>query len=257
VRYAFDANHERVYDLRVSGVTDAAGSPQRYERSMNGSFMELKIGDPSRMVSGTQTYLITYVVFGVLNSFPDHDELYWNVNGSSWPVSTGEVFAMVHLEGGGLTRAQCYEGATGSQEPCNFLMGDDRAGFVTKRSMASGEQLTIVAAIRKGAVSEPTPLLVRAPTADRDAQSYFSVAPPLIGISIGVLLAGAAILMLLWWRHGRDRVFTTIYYLSQNPEEETRPSSTAIRSSWNTRRPKACVRPRWGSCSTSASIRRT
>jgi len=223
VRYAFDATHDRVYDLQVRSVTNAGGVAWQYKRSTVGPNVELKIGDPSRTVTGTQTYVITYVAKGALNSFPDHDELYWNVNGASWPVPVGEVFAMVRIDGGGLTRAQCYEGATGSQEACNFLMADDRAGFSAKRPLGQGEQLTIVAAIRKGVVAEPAPLLVRSSNADRGAESYFSIAPPVIGISIVVLLAGAVVLVLLWWRHGRDRVFTTIYYLSKNPEEETRP----------------------------------
>lgn len=47
----------------------------------------IKIGDPGVLVSGTQRYVISYTVDGVLNSFAEHDELYWNVDGALRPVS--------------------------------------------------------------------------------------------------------------------------------------------------------------------------
>lgn len=223
VRYDYDAAHERIYHVRVQSVTNAGGLPQHYVQSPNGPYTHLKIGSPSQTVTGVQTYVITYTVIGVLNSFADHDELYWNVNGAKWSVPTGEVFAMVHLEGGGLTQAQCYEGSTGSREPCNFLAGDDRAGFVTTRAIAPGEQLTIVAAIRKGVVSEPVPILRSSASLDGDGQSYFSINRWTLGGAVLILIAGAAVLFVVWWWQGRDRVYTTIYYLSKNPEQETRP----------------------------------
>jgi hypothetical protein len=38
-----------------------------------------------------------------------------------------------------------------------------------------------------------------------------------------VLLAGIGLLLLSWWRSGRDRVYTSIYYLTNNAKERTRP----------------------------------
>lgn len=221
VRYAFDGSHDRAYDLRIRSVTNAAGTPWPYQRSQIGPDAELKIGDASRLVTGTQTYLITYEVRDALNGFPDHDELYWNVNGGNWSVPSMEVSATVRLDGGGIERAQCYEGPRGSQEPCNFLSADDRAGFVTKRAFAPGEQLTVVVGLRKGVVVAPTVKLID--TNPGFVESYFNITPWTVGITLAVFLAGLGFLLVKWWRSGRDRVFTTIYYLSRNPAEEPRP----------------------------------
>ena len=38
-----------------------------------------------------------------------------------------------------------------------------------------------------------------------------------------IFIAGAAGVLALWWRHGRDRVYRRMYYLTNNPEEQTRP----------------------------------
>jgi hypothetical protein len=221
VRYGYDGHHDRVYDLKVRSVTNAAGAAIPFQRSQNGLNVELKIGDAGRTVTGPQTYVITYELKGALNAFPDHDELYWNVNGADWGVPSAEVSATVLLDGGGLERAQCYEGVTGSQEPCNFLAADDRMGFVTKQALAPGEQLTIVAGLRKGAVAEPTLKLVD--TNPGFVDTYFTVTPWTVGTTLVVLLTGIGFLLVSWWRSGRDRVYTSMYYLTNDAEERTRP----------------------------------
>ncbi|HYM15674.1 MAG TPA: DUF2207 domain-containing protein [Dehalococcoidia bacterium] len=221
VRYPYDASHERVYGLTIRSVTDGSGMPRPYERSQAGKNVELKIGDATELVTGPQIYVITYDVRGALNAFPDHDELFWNVNGANWPVPTAEASAFVRLDGGGIERVQCYEGVNGSQQPCNSLSAADRAGFVTRRALQPGEQLTVVVGLRKGAIPEPVSQLVNLHPGFVD--SYFRVTPWTVGIALAILAAGFAVLFGTWWRGGRDRVYTTVYYLSHNPEEEKRP----------------------------------
>lgn len=82
-----DDKHRRIYGFEAVSVTDAAGKPWPYSQSRVGANVRLKIGDADRTISGKQSYRILYRVHDALNAFPDHDELYWNVNGPDWPSS--------------------------------------------------------------------------------------------------------------------------------------------------------------------------
>src|SRR5256714_6022919 len=117
-RYAFDDTHDRLYRLSVQSVTDASGRAVTYQ--VGGSDgTEIKIGDPGRTVSGKQSYRIRYTVSGALNAFGDHDELYWNVNGDQWGVSSALVTASVTAPvPASIQKVTCFEGPTGSTDPC-------------------------------------------------------------------------------------------------------------------------------------------
>ncbi|HEX5478922.1 MAG TPA: DUF2207 domain-containing protein [Dehalococcoidia bacterium] len=222
IEYAYDAKKDRVYGFDVMSVTDANRQPLKYEQSRNGTNVRLKIGDPDETVTGKQSYRISYRVTGALNAFADHDELYWNVNGPDWPVPTKYAAAVVRIPGGVYPRISCFEGPTGSTEPCRSLVSDAGEGamFSGTRPFASGEQLTVVVAIPPGAVAAPQIRLVDKPKSA--FEQYFALGPGVIVVSALLLVAGLAALGWAWWRNGRDRTYTSIYYLTQNPEERTR-----------------------------------
>ncbi len=90
VRYDYDQKHDRVYRLQVVDVENGSGGSWPFQVSDIDAYREIRIGDPDRLVSGPQTYVIHYKVDGALNGFEDHDELYWNVNGPRWRVPTRE-----------------------------------------------------------------------------------------------------------------------------------------------------------------------
>ena len=98
LRYRYDDTHDRIYELNVESVTDNQGSVP-YDDYVDSDNQVIKIGDPNRTTSGRHTYEITYTVQGAMNSFADHDELFWNVDGSLWPVPKMEVGATVHVPG--------------------------------------------------------------------------------------------------------------------------------------------------------------
>ncbi len=223
VEYSYDDEHHRIYELEVVSVTDAAGEPWPYSRSRHGANVQLKIGDPDRTISGRQSYVITYRVNGVLNAFDDHDELYWNVNGADWPVPTDAVTATVALEGGGLDDAACFQGFTGSDEPCTSAISRDGTAilFASDGGFSPGEQMTIVAGFEKGAVAEPVPILIAKP--ENWWQKNFPPATSSVSVAILLLVAGIAAVIAVWWRHGRDRTYRSLYYLTQDPAEGTRP----------------------------------
>ena len=221
VLFDYDQQRNRVYDLDVQSVTSADGKGHQYEVSSRGAYREIKIGDPNVTVSGRQSYRITYRVQHALNGFSDHDELYWNVNGDAWPVLTSRATATVTLPGGAVQRVTCYQGTKGSTEPCRFGVSDRTATFQATRTLPPGEQLTVVVALPKGLVPNPEPHLERKPR--ESLVEYFEVTPLTVG---GALLALATMLGWIgrsWWVSGRDRRYTSVYYLTDNPNEETRP----------------------------------
>jgi uncharacterized membrane protein YgcG len=224
VEYDYDGEQNRIYEMDVISVTDAEGDDWPYERSRNGANVQLKIGDPDETISGKQTYVITYELEGVLNAFPDHDELYWNVNGPDWPVPTEGVVATVSSEGGGINQVACFQGFTGADDECTSTSTQtgDAALFASEGSFNPGEQMTIVVGIEKGVVSpEPAPILVDKP------ENFFerNIQPGalIIAAAIALLIVEIIAFVAIWWRHGRDRTYRSIYYLSHNPEQHTRP----------------------------------
>jgi uncharacterized membrane protein YgcG len=184
----------------------------------------VKIGDPNRLVSGNQRYVITYTVVGVINSFADHDELFWNVDGALWPVPKQTVSATVRLPSDGYQKSACYQGAPGSTETCGTtivhqLNGVDVPGFASTRNLGSGEEMSIVVAIRKGALTVPPPLLE--PRQRQFPQDAFDITPLTVGLFVLLTLLGVGLVAWNWWTHGRDRAYLTQHYHAKPPSAAT------------------------------------
>jgi uncharacterized membrane protein YgcG len=215
----FDGEHNRRYDIRLREVTNAAGRAHQVQTSTDGDRMRFRIGDPDRTLSGRETYRIAYTLIGALNGFADHDELYWNASGT-WPVSVQALTVEVATPGDAVQRVDCFQGRGGSTERCRAEFTPGRAVFTATRPLVEGEQMTIVAGLRKGAAAEPAPLLVRRP---RGITEFFETTPAIIGgLWIG-LFAAIGGLGGLWWRYGRDRRFITDQYLGTGTAEERVP----------------------------------
>jgi len=112
-------------NLKVLSVTDAATkAPIQYQVLRSGDFANIKIGDPDKLVSGNVNYKIAYGVENAIRFFGDHEELYWNVNGTGWPVPTGTVSARVHIPPAAADKIKdlkCYTGPRGStKSDCTF-----------------------------------------------------------------------------------------------------------------------------------------
>ena len=226
VKYAWtkDPHKDRVYELQVLSVTDAQRKAVRYESSTNGANVEIKIGDPDRTVTGLQTYVIAYVVKGALNAFSDHDELYWNVTGAEWPAPIVRSSATVRAPAS-FSQTACFVGATGSQARCAIASTSNGAVFTTGRALIPGEQLTIVAGLRKGIVPEPLPILRDRP---REIDEYFDQTPLWLGLAVFVALGGLALVAWRWYGAGRDeRQYQTIVPEFE-PPDKLRPAQIGL-----------------------------
>jgi uncharacterized membrane protein YgcG len=215
----YDERSNRRYDITLESVTNAGGQRHEVSDTTEGALRRFRIGDPDKTINGKETYRIAYRLRGAMNAFPDHDELYWNATGT-WPVPVERAVVHVTAPPGSIDRAVCFQGAAGSTEACEARFTPDEATFTATRPIAAGEQMTIMAGLRKGAVAEPAPILVARP---RDPFHYFDRTPTFLTLMFAGFAAALAGIGTLWWRVGRDRQFTSAQFLSKDPTEETEP----------------------------------
>jgi uncharacterized membrane protein YgcG len=226
VRYRWDPDPKlvRVYQVNVQSVRDLNGRPLNYETSQNGANLQIKIGDANRIVTGKQTYRIAYTVRGALNTFADHDELFWNVNGGEWPVPMLAVSATV-FSPNAFTSVACYEGPSGSTKPCRSSFAPDRAAFSATSILPAGEQLTVVTALRKGAVAVPAPTLE---AGERDVGDFFEATPWTIGGALVAMIGGLGLVARHWWTAGRDDREHETIVAEYEPPEKIRPAQAGL-----------------------------
>ncbi len=212
---------ERVYQVDFGGVSDAvasSGRPVPFTLENTGKRTRIRIGDPDRLVSGMQAYRLTYRIRAALNAFDDHDELFWNVL-SDTVVETSAVRVTVTLPAGTTVTATCFQGVFESTEGCRSNTGGNAATYEASRRLRAGEGLTVVAGWPRGVVAVPTPILEDRPGV---ADFFTFDAWELGGLGLAALLSCAG-LARAWWRFGRDRRYTSVYYLTNDPRQETRP----------------------------------
>jgi len=135
------------------------GLPVPYDvQSMSPTFM-IKIGDPDETVTEVHEYLITYQTDRAINFFDSEAELYWNVTGDKWEVPIlKSSFSIVGPENFNANTSQttCFTGSYGTTEQtCQALTQANTAQFISGRSLAPSEALTIAIRFPEGIIQEP------------------------------------------------------------------------------------------------------
>lgn len=145
-------------------------------------------------VRGTQTYQFTYTLSDVTKDFGDHQEFYWDINGTEWSQYFEKVTARVHLTDDLVPAftgdTNCIEGAFGSKDTACVVdkTGPKQLTFTSNGRVNAGETMTIVAGFKAGTFTarpwSPVDLLPFAPMA--------------------VFSAGIVGALYVWRRFGRD-----------------------------------------------------
>jgi len=216
IPYTFDRDGSSyTTDITISSVTDDTGLGYAYTTSKSGGFIDVKIGNPDKLITDKHTYVIAYTVKKAINYFKDHDELYWNVTGNDWDVPIDSAFAFVEFPQGAdesNTKSSCYTGVYGSAATdCTINWDKNGLGFSANNPFSAKEGLSIVVAIPKGVVAAPT-------AADRfweSVQKYWSLILPLIAF---------VIMHILWLKHGQDPKFNGPVIPEYEPPEAMLPS---------------------------------
>ena len=197
------------YTLRldVESVTDASGTPLKYESSRERHYRKLKIWVPGA-VDATRTVRLRYRVPNALRFFDEHDELYWNVTGDEWDVPIESAEAAIRLPAGVAgVRATAFRGAYGSTER-NRVSIEDTGVHVSTDRLGFHEGLTVVVGWDPGVVHRPT-------AAERTASLLYSnlplAIPPLVLVGM----------FWLWRSRGRDPALAPIITRYEPPEQMT------------------------------------
>ena len=201
-RFHYNNKFDRLEPVDAVVVNGSPGTPTQTKVSTDSGGTHLRIGDPNRTITGVHTYTIAYRVQGVLNSFADHDELYWNAIGDEWLVAIFDAGATVSSPAA-ITGATCFAGSKGSNLPCDTSAVDGSSANFSEHFLGPQSGLTVVVGLPKGAVQVGAPILKERWSLAR----AFSVTPATMGGAVGlaVLLIGGIVLLV--WRGGRDRRF--------------------------------------------------
>ncbi|MGY4766461.1 DUF2207 domain-containing protein [Kribbella sp. CWNU-51] len=168
--YTDDDSKDQKYEVSNITVSSPSGAPDEFTTATSTSnhdrYQELriKIGSENETVPGNNaTYVITYDVRGALRHFADHSELYWDATGRAWAAVINQVTVNVTVPEG-VQQVECFMGTPGSNRSCSQKSVSGGMGVFGAANVPSGEQLTIVAGIRAGVVSNDTPIVEDAPS---------------------------------------------------------------------------------------------
>ncbi len=155
VKYKTAKNNNRSIQIRNIAVVDMDDNPYTYEVLTEGKNKRIKIGDAHRYVTGEKVYVLSYTVFGAMNYFDTHDELYWNAIGDRWNVPIAN--ATIHVDAPHISRSACYCGSYGATDACDAVTPDgDTRVTISHTDISLGNNVTIVIGMPAGTVYKPT-----------------------------------------------------------------------------------------------------
>ncbi len=150
--------------LHIIKVSSASGAPSNYSTEIQNGNLVLKIGNPSVLISGVQTYSIDYNVENVINFYNDHDEFYWDINGDQWQQSFEKVSANITVHKDSVIDKKCFTGRYGAtNKDCTITAGainstsnTQQVSISTNNILASNQTLTAVLSLKKGVFKKHT-----------------------------------------------------------------------------------------------------
>jgi uncharacterized membrane protein YgcG len=148
--------------LKNISVTDESGKPYQFSSSNNNNNKVLKIGNPSSYVHGRVIYKINYEMQDITSYYPDHDELFWDINGDQWEQPFNTVTANIHiakqLVNGLQDQRRCYAGIVDSvTQNCSItLVSPPNETYITAsaNSLQPRQTLSIVLAFKPGTFNQ-------------------------------------------------------------------------------------------------------
>jgi hypothetical protein len=191
-RYA----HAHRLRTRFLGAKSSKSDDQYWVSYKQGQLF-IKIGNPDVYRKESIPYTVHYTVDNAINSFPTHDELYWNATGNEWNtlikkarvnVSFPKEVKDEHL------KYTAFAGAFGATDTASISIlksGPKTVSYETSRPLSPYEGMTIVLGLGKG--------ILKTPSAARKLKWFFEDNWP-YGICLTMLL----FLIFRWWSRGKD-----------------------------------------------------
>ncbi len=178
--------------VKVDRITDAQGTPLKFERKMTNGYLRLKVTVPGAADSD-KVVNIEYTVSNAVKFFEDHDEFYWNVTGNDSPLPILYAAADAFFPAGtaGSLRAQAFSGVFGSKEAAKASVQGAVASSETNGPLPMHGGLTLDVYIPKGILHEPGALT---------KLIWFVRSNPIMALPAWAF----AVMFTLWWLKGRD-----------------------------------------------------
>lgn len=205
IPYKYKTNDGKTRLLEITNVSITNEKKEKYNftKSTSGNFLEFKIGDANRYVTGLKTYVISYKMNGAINYFDNQDELYWNVTGNDWNVPIEKASATVTLPKAAAANdlnVDSFIGASGSKEKGTITNGKDPIDTIeyeSPRNLNSGEGLTFAAGFPKGMVVQKD-YIYEVP--------FLSTLLGKVWLAANIILPIAAFIIIFafWRKKGRD-----------------------------------------------------
>ncbi|MBI3980778.1 DUF2207 domain-containing protein [Candidatus Microgenomates bacterium] len=206
------SNKTLVTPLEIMSVTDKEGKKIPFTKDHYNQSVRLKIGDPDRTITGKQLYQISYRVKRILQNYPGHLEIYWNVTGHEWDTGMEQVRAIFTSPYAKIIKTECFAGPVGSSES-NCLVQETPQGvdFSPSTVINPGDDFTIVVGVDKNNQLLAPGLLDKIYFFVLDYWGYVFAFLPLV------------FSLTLWWFFGRDKtyLFGNVFYKPQNTKETT------------------------------------
>lgn len=187
----------------VLSVTDERGAPVPFEESRwtdddGVEFVSLALGTDD-YVHGRTTYVIEWTAHDVVGTFDDHQEFYWDVNGTGWAQRFGEVTASLQLSdevGSAMTGdTACFFGPEGAAARCE-IRDTENGVALGPVELGARQNVTMIVGFEPGTFRAGTPV---------DQTWPFTVLP---WVLLGILAAAAVLAVYLRrvvWTHAPGR----------------------------------------------------
>ncbi len=201
VKYSTRFGNNLDIRFKLLSITDEKGREYLAETSYKGDNVSLKIGDPDKVISGVQTYLITYQVSRVITRPNAKAELYWNITGNDWPVQLNEVSANITNSSGLIDRSICFVGKFGEAGTDCDSMIDDRIALITTSQLYPGEGLTFAIEMDQTSFEFPSTY---------QQIVWFVEDNWIYGLPLVVFL----IMIRRYWLLGRDKQYINVFHES-------------------------------------------
>ena len=161
VRYTDPKGYAYSLGFDLIEVLDESGSAHRTKVTNEGRYVNVRIGDPDRTISGPVVYRLRYRVERALGHFPEYDEVYWNAVGHEFNTTIGSASATVRLPQPFVEselQASGYAGyfGGGGREVNVAFLEPGSVRFEVEGSLEPLQGLTVAVGWPKGAVAEPT-----------------------------------------------------------------------------------------------------
>lgn len=201
--------------LKLLAITDEAGKSLKYEQTYGDGVITLKIGHPDIVLSGKQTYRISYRMDNAVTMPGERAELYWNVTGNRWPVQIRRVTATVTAPKNSVLNSICFVGPIGSESQDCINNHDSSRAYFEASDLTFGSGLTFATALDETLVKLPGSLT---------KYIWFAVDNWILLFPIITLL----LMLRLFMTSGRDKQYRNVF-------NETEPMSVPLFNQLQTR----------------------